>query len=303
MIATITLNPAVDYTVRIDTLPGPDEIARTDTTRLDPGGKGINVSMYLDALGTATVATGLVGGVHGDYLQAALERASIPHDFVETERSTRLNTTVLTSTAEYKINQTGPVGDDSQLDAVVAVVERHDPEMVLIAGSLPEKIKPSALTRIARAGSWSTVIDVDGQALGELTEGFDICKPNRTELSVATNRPVESVSECLSAAKALRENGDFEVVVGSLDTDGAILATETQCLHAPAVETDVVDTTGGGDALLAGFLSARDDGGSYRDALRLGIELASCVVAVRGTSLPRASVRGCDPTSVPVTPI
>ncbi len=303
MIATITLNPAVDYTVRIDTLPGPDEIARTDTARLDPGGKGINVSTYLDALGTATVATGLVGGVHGDYLQAALDRASIPHDFVETEHATRLNTTVLTSTAEYKINQAGPVGTDSQLDAVVAVVKRHDPERVLIAGSLPEQIRPASLTRIATAGSWSTVIDVSGQTLGALPAGFDICKPNRTELSVATNRPVESVSACCSAAKALREDGGFEVVVGSLDTDGAILVTETENLHAQAVETDVVDTTGGGDALLAGFLSARDDGESYRDALRLGVELASCAVGVQGTSLPQAIVRDCDPTRVPVTPI
>jgi ribokinase len=62
---------------------------------------------------------------------------------------------------------------------------------------------------------------------------------------------------------------------------GCIVATEDARLDLSPVDADVVDTTGAGDALAAGFLL----GGSLEDAARRGLEAAARCVAKVG-SLP-----------------
>ena len=46
MIYTVTFNPALDYIVKVDNFQK-DEINRTKTEMILPGGKGINVSIVL----------------------------------------------------------------------------------------------------------------------------------------------------------------------------------------------------------------------------------------------------------------
>ena len=77
MIVTITLTPALDKTV---TLPGfaVDKVNRVQSMRLDAGGKGINVSKVLKALGTDSVACGILGGGTGRFIQNSLTEAALP---------------------------------------------------------------------------------------------------------------------------------------------------------------------------------------------------------------------------------
>lgn len=50
MVLTVTLNPAIDKTVYVDKLEF-GELNRIKSVRLDPGGKGINVSKALSTYG------------------------------------------------------------------------------------------------------------------------------------------------------------------------------------------------------------------------------------------------------------
>jgi len=285
MIATVTLNPAVDHTIQLESIPGPGGVARTDTDRFDAGGKGINVSQYLQALGAETVATGLVGGFLGQYIRQELQVDEIPTDLIEIEGRTRLNTTILDSDAEYKINHSGPTVDESVVDDVIDVLHRHDPAMVLIGGSFPSGLESHAVDRIARAGSWETSVDIGGGVLAALEADYALCKPNRTELQEATGAAVDSLDDCIRAAEQLRTQG-FERVVTSLGADGALVVDSERMLHAAALDVEVADTVGAGDAMLSGVLFELTAGNNSEQALRRGIAVASRMVSVPGTRLP-----------------
>ncbi|ELY67414.1 1-phosphofructokinase [Natrinema versiforme] len=285
MIASVTLNPAVDYTVELPDPLADGAIARTDEYRYDAGGKGINVSKYLAALGVDTVATGLAGGRLGRFLRDELSTDGIATDFVEIEGETRLNTTVLTADGEYKINQNGPRVSGVAIETIGERLREYDPETVVIAGSRPKGVGPDAIDRLADAGPWETVVDVDGATLSALEGEYALCKPNLEELAAATDTRIDGVRDALAAADALRADG-FERVVASLGDEGAVMATPERHLHAPARDVTVVDTVGAGDSLLAGVLAAHARGESAAQALRSGVAVSSHVVSVSGTQVP-----------------
>lgn len=287
MILTVTLNPAVDHTVRLDEPLNTDAVQRTNDVRFDAGGKGINVSKYLTGLGTATIATGVFGGFLGSFVEHQLTGAGIPHDFVEIDDRTRLNTTVLADET-YKINHAGPTVTESVVDAIIERIGSHAPDTVVVAGSLPPTLGVETIDRIRESGSWETIVDIGGKKLQRLTGTYTLCKPNRAELAAATSEPTTTVEDCFRAAEALRSNG-FDRVVASLGADGAVLVTPSETLHAPAIDVDVVDTVGAGDALLAGILAAFADDGSDEQALQTGVAVASRVVTAPGTTVPSLS--------------
>jgi 1-phosphofructokinase len=292
MILTVTLNPAVDHTVRLDEPLDAGAVQRTNDTRFDAGGKGINVSKYLDGFGAETAATGILGGFLGSFVESQLTAEGISHDFVEIDGQTRLNTTVLTD-KEYKINHTGPAVDASAIDAIVERIAARDPETVVVAGSLPPSLDVKAIDRIADAGDWATVVDIGGENLTRLTETYALCKPNREELATATGEATTTVEECFQAAETLQSSG-FNRVVASLGADGAVLVTRSNTFHVPALDADVVDTVGAGDALLAGVLAAFADESTDEEALRTGVAVASHVVSVPGTTVPSLSAFDSD---------
>ncbi len=71
MIYTLTLNPALDRTIHVDGLTC-DIANRIIEEHRFPGGKGIDVSKVLTALGTPNTALGFIGGFRGDELEALL---------------------------------------------------------------------------------------------------------------------------------------------------------------------------------------------------------------------------------------
>ena len=61
MITTVTFNPAVDKTAQVETLVT-GGLNRLQNVRQDAGGKGINVSKTLKAIGVPSRATGFLAG-------------------------------------------------------------------------------------------------------------------------------------------------------------------------------------------------------------------------------------------------
>jgi len=72
-------------------------------------------------------------------------------------------------------------------------------------------------------------------------------------------------------------------VAATRGADGALVVTASETLSVPAVATDVVDTTGCGDAFSAGFLRGRALSGDLAGAAALGCATAAFVAGGLGS--------------------
>ncbi|MDR2351660.1 MAG: PfkB family carbohydrate kinase, partial [Deltaproteobacteria bacterium] len=90
MIVTVTLNPALDKTAKVDIMR-PNDLNRLEDIKVDAGGKGVNVSAMIHALGGESLATGFVGGGAGEELLRLIALKGLNPDFVWIKNSTRTN--------------------------------------------------------------------------------------------------------------------------------------------------------------------------------------------------------------------
>ena len=74
MIITITLNPALDRTLRIEHPLEVGKLNRSSSSHLEPGGKGINVSRAVKALGGNSIALGFTAGTNGRVMKREVRR-------------------------------------------------------------------------------------------------------------------------------------------------------------------------------------------------------------------------------------
>jgi ribokinase len=134
------------------------------------------------------------------------------------------------------------------------------------ARGLTISVDPSSAAPLARAGA---------AAFFDWIQGVQLLLPNRDEAAVLT-----SVPDPRGAARALTAHAG-EVVV-KLGAQGALWTDGGEQLRAPAVDVQVVDTTGAGDAFAAGLLAARRGGAAPPEALAAGCALAAEAVARNG---------------------
>ena len=108
MIVTLTPNPSLDRTVEIDELRR-GEVQRATGGRVDPGGKGVNVSRALAANDIATVAVLPSGGPEGAQLAALLAPFGVQTVPVPIGGTVRSNITVAEPDGTTtKLNEAGP---------------------------------------------------------------------------------------------------------------------------------------------------------------------------------------------------
>jgi sugar/nucleoside kinase (ribokinase family) len=119
--------------------------------------------------------------------------------------------------------------------------------------------------------SWDDNLIRKDDAFFRTCAGIDVFFPNRQEGEALTGE-----AEPEAALSRLRDH--FPLVVLKLGERGAVAATETESLSAPAPAITAIDTTGAGDAFNAGFLHAWLDKGDVRQALAAGIDCGSLAV-------------------------
>jgi len=264
MIVTLTPNPSLDRTLQLAHLVR-GGVNRAEGSRIDPGGKGVNVSRALARHGVKTVSVLPLGGPDGNVLADLLAAAGVEVRRVPVNGNTRTNITVAEPDGTTtKLNEPGPLLSVGEVaDLATAVLEIADPgRWVVACGSVPLGVGHdfyAGLIGPLHARGARVAVDSSGDALRAVLAGGprgdvpDLVKPNLEELSEAVGRPLHTLGEVVDAAGDLLSRG-VGAVLASLGADGAVLVTADGARYGSARVDHPRSTVGAGDALLAGYL-------------------------------------------------
>ncbi|PRI10027.1 1-phosphofructokinase [Leucobacter massiliensis] len=291
MITTLTPNPSVDRAITVDALDR-GQVLRAHSSRVDPGGKGVNVGRALAAMGAEPVVAVPSGGPEGALFEALLRQTGVATRIVPISGSVRMNVSVLEPDGTTtKLNEAGPRLREAEAEALLAAALDGADEGRWIAGcgSLPPGVPDTfyaTLIREARSRGALLAIDSSGPAFAAAVAAApDLIKPNREELAELVGRPLRTMGAVIDSARELVASGIRYVAV-SLGRDGALLASRTGEVHAAAVISDPVSTVGAGDCMLAGLLFGLDRGEAPAEALSRGVSWGVAAVRLPGTEVP-----------------
>jgi 1-phosphofructokinase family hexose kinase len=269
-----------------------DEVLRASKTRLDWGGKGFNVSRALMDLGVDSLAMGLVGGATGRMLERGLTELGIASDLVQIVGETRTNVVVTDANAQQhiKVNEAGPVVQPQELDALLDRVRdrTHPGDVWILSGSLPPGAPPdiyAQLIELVRRSGARTCLDTSGEPLrlGCAARPY-LVKPNALEAEEMTRWAIESDADALEAAGFFLEQG-IELVALSLGAGGLLLASRREVVRVIPPEVQVRNAVGAGDALLAGIVSAFEQGLSLKEVARWGVAVGTAAAMHEGVAV------------------
>ncbi len=307
MIVTLTPNPSIDRTVAVDTVRH-GEVNRATSSRIDPGGKGINVSRALAAQGVDTLAVLPLGGPEGGVIASLLEAAGVSHRPVPVTGTVRSNVAVVEPDGTTtKINEPGPTLSPVEVDAVVACAleAAAGADWLVASGSLPPGAPDdlyATLVHRALAAGCRVAIDGSGAAMRlAVAAGPSLIKPNHEELAELVDHPLPTLGDVLDAAADIVSAGVERVVV-SLGGDGALLVDGGTVAHVRTRVPHVQSTVGAGDCTLAGLLAGLTAGQAPERALATGALWGSAAVMLPGSRVPAPADLDGIPVETTLTP-
>lgn len=273
MIYTVTLNPSIDYIVRLDAVEV-GQVNRMESDDKYAGGKGINVSRMLKRLAIDNTATGFIGGFTGRFITEELEKEGISTAFVPVSQDTRINVKIKAD-QETEINGAGPVISEQELAALKdQLAHLTADDVVVFAGSAPSNLGNQVykeLLPIAKEAGAAIVCDFEGQTLLD-SLGYQplLVKPNNHELEAIFDVTLKTLDDIETYARKILEMGAQNALI-SMAGDGALLVTENAAYFAKPIKGQVKNSVGAGDSMVAGFTGELVKSGDALEALKWGV--------------------------------
>jgi len=275
VIYTVTFNPSLDYIISVPSFQT-GVVNRTSVEILNPGGKGINVSLVLRNLGLDSTAYGFLAGFTGSEIARLLGGRGIKTDFINVEEGISRINVKIRSDEESEINGQGPRITEADIEKLYAKLDKLTSEDYLVlAGSIPDVMPSSMYSDImARLADKNIKVVVDATQkllMNVLKYKPFLIKPNNHELAEMLGVEIRNKDDVVKYAKQLQEMGARNVLV-SMAGDGAVLLAEDGSeFRAEAPKGKVRNSVGAGDSMVAGFLTGYIQKGNYADAFKMGV--------------------------------
>jgi 1-phosphofructokinase family hexose kinase len=284
MILCVAGNPSIDRLFEVDRLTHGD-IHRPQHFVALPGGKGIHVAQVATALGSKAIATGILAGHAGRWLDAELVAEGVRTRFAWSAGETRSSLSVADRetgrlTEFYESGTPVSIHAWSALEKIVSVL-LEDASWLALAGSLPPGAPDDGYGRLisaARRAGVATALDSRGVALARSIEGHpELIKINAHEAGQLLDRSISSVEEAHDAALAInrRAGGNGHATVITLGEQGVVAIDPTGTARHARTYARGRYPVGSGDALLAGLLVALERGDPWPSAITLALGAAA----------------------------
>lgn len=279
-ILTLTLNPALDLTVRLARLE-PGAVNRSETLLTHAAGKGVNVAQVLADLGHTVSVGGFLGATNPEAFDALIASRQFGDAFVRVPGETRSNIKIAELDGRVTdINAPGPLVSENAQKELLKLIAIIGPEFdaVVVAGSLPRGVSPQwfqSLVAELKSLGLKVALDTSGEALrAGLQAGPWLVKPNTEELADALGHATDAISQ-------LHQQGVEHVVVSD-GAAGVSWYSPGATLHATPPKVTVASTVGAGDSLLAGILHGLLNGDTPEQTLRRATAIAAMAVTQIG---------------------
>ncbi|PLS18756.1 1-phosphofructokinase [Bacillus sp. M6-12] len=275
MITTVTLNPSVDRRYFVNDF-ATGKVTRVSEFEATAGGKGLNVTRVVHLLGSPILATGLLGGKSGEFIEESLTLSGIDHQFLRINGETRTCIAILSQTEQTEILEPGPSAADEDVQRFLSLYDTVLDRSSIIVGSgslmkgMPLTLYRNLIER-AREKGIPFLLDTSGQSLVEaISAGPSFIKPNLEELEAISGMPLKSDEDIVSSVDKVTQS-QVETVMVSLGGDGALVIHKGEAFRIRIPKVSVKNPVGSGDSTVAGFAVGTLKGYSIQDRMRFAI--------------------------------
>jgi sugar/nucleoside kinase (ribokinase family) len=276
----------------VEAIPPGQGSARLAEIRATAAGTAAGPGVDLAKLGASVQAVGAIGDdLLGDMVAAAMARHGVDTSGLSRKSGVQTSATILPIRANGERPALHVPGATSLLELADIDLDRVRRSRALLIGA-PDALGDivgdglAQVVAAARAGGALVAVDVlhpgrprDLDRIAGLLAAADWFLPNGGQLLALTGR--DDLTAAITDVLALGTGG----LAVTLGADGCVVAWRGggSPVSLPAIEVDVVDTTGCGDGFTAGMLAGLLLGAVPVDAAWLGIACGSLVATGLGS--------------------
>jgi len=283
----VTLNPSLDREFVIENFESGNlfRINNPSNSDMEPGGKGINVSLMTSDLGVSSINMGFLGGFIGNVLQTKLSIVkNITTNFVYCTEETRENIEIIDPVKNTitEINSMGPFINEDDLThfmkrykSVTSLVDH-----VLVSGSIPPGLPItiySDLFSYAIKQGKTTYMEANGPHFDEAIRNNCpmVVKPDLRKSTRVLGHNLETVEDYLEVGQSIIDYGARLVIMSYHVVGDMIFTKDGAWLFTPTDEIERSHLFGAGDAFISGIVTYLiKKGYDYFEAAKFGMSAA-----------------------------
>ncbi len=286
-ILTVTLNPALDRLIEVEEfhVGTIHRVFERKKSKVSPGGKGINVSLYLRQLGIPSTALAILGGLTGRMLQVRLKREcgdEISTSFLYVEDETRENFTIVdkVNNTITNVNLPGPVVDERHFKLFMKKYKAllSSADVCEIGGTVPLGVPLNIyrdMVLMAKDAGATVIVNAHGEPLTHAVEGKpDIVKPDIRGSKTVLNKDLKKLEDYVDIAKEIILKGSKMVVLSFEMKNDVVATADWIYLFKMKGKIESVNLMGTGDAYIGGLIYGIVNGKDYFESARYGMAAA-----------------------------
>lgn len=277
-----------------DQLPEPGETVIGDRYSMVMGGKGANQTVGARRLGAEVTLVGRVGDdLFGQRLLDTLNSYDVACDYVRVDKEAGSGVALITVDKQAENSIVVVPGVNMRIaptDVEAAAEQIRAADVLLMQLEIPMDTVERALDVARESDTLCILNPAPARPVPDrILKKLHLLTPNQTETKLLTGLPADTMEGAEAAGRALLDKG-VQAVIITLGSQGALVVRPNQTTHVAGVEVDAFDTTGAGDAFMAGLAVALAEGRALEEATRFA-NLAGALSTTKPGAMPSLPTR------------